>query len=169
MVLVVVCTSSPVSFIFAINLISPRAYQCQSVWYVPRSWVNDTDHDVPKNIVQAATLANQFAVSTSKYIDDSRIPLIVHQTWMNLNLETWSESICEGVERWLEYAITPGEESPEMAYFFWDDEGMRQLVESAEPKLGPAYSALPQNVEKADLFRILVSKWFGGIVRVPFS
>ena len=52
----------------------------------------------------------------------------------------------------------------------WDDEGIRTLVQTYEHNMYPAFSALPYPVEKADLFRVLVLKWFGGIVsgNLPF-
>ncbi|KAJ9603204.1 hypothetical protein H2200_012499 [Cladophialophora chaetospira] len=50
-----------------------------------------------------------------------------------------------------------------MAYFFWEDDGVLLLVDEFEPDFVPLFRALPSNVERADVFRILVLKWFGGI------
>jgi mannosyltransferase OCH1-like enzyme len=56
-----------------------------------------------------------------------------------------------------------------MAYFLWDDEGMRQLISTFEPDLLDAFLALPAPVERADIFRIVVTKWIGGIVSSPVT
>ena len=50
------------------------------------------------------------------------------------------------------------------AYFLWDDSGIAQFMRRFEPELESQFYALPNNVERSDVFRILVSKWIGGIV-----
>ncbi|KAE8168137.1 putative deacetylase LmbE-like domain-containing protein [Aspergillus tamarii] len=50
-----------------------------------------------------------------------------------------------------------------MAYFLWDDEGVAQFVKYFEPELAEQFYSLPSNVERSDVFRILVAKWIGGI------
>lgn len=53
----------------------------------------------------------------------------------------------------------------EMAYFLWDDEGVASLVSQFEPDFFERYfQSLPLNVERSDVFRILVCKWIGGVV-----
>ena len=52
-----------------------------------------------------------------------------------------------------------------MAYFFWEDDGVLLLLDEFEPDFVRQFRSLPSNVERADVFRILVLKWFGGIVR----
>jgi mannosyltransferase OCH1-like enzyme len=51
-----------------------------------------------------------------------------------------------------------------MAYFFWEDNGIDQMMAKFEPGFMKHFTTLPSNVERADVFRILVLKWFGGIV-----
>jgi mannosyltransferase OCH1-like enzyme len=53
-----------------------------------------------------------------------------------------------------------------MAYFFWEDDGVLQMLDEFEPDFVGQFRLLPSNVERADVFRILVLKWFGGIVRI---
>lgn len=53
-----------------------------------------------------------------------------------------------------------------MAYLFWDDTGMRALVEEFENDFLERYDSLLTPVERSDVFRILVCKHFGGIVSV---
>ncbi|KAE8317094.1 putative deacetylase LmbE-like domain-containing protein [Aspergillus transmontanensis] len=50
-----------------------------------------------------------------------------------------------------------------MAYFLWDDEGVAQFVKYFEPELEEQFYSLPSNVERSDVFRIMVAKWIGGI------
>ena len=96
-------------------------------------------------------------------MDNSHIPLIIHQTWRNLRPQTWNDVIRGCVEDWLRTAT--GQDGPEMAYFLWDDDGLASLMEEYEPDVHPEYQLLPYPVEKADVFRVVVLKWFGGIVR----
>ena len=63
------------------------------------------------------------------------------------------------MEKWLEYVI-----SDDMAYFFWDDDGVARLLQEFEPDFLDRFNSLPANVERSDVFRVLVLKWFGGIV-----
>lgn len=51
-----------------------------------------------------------------------------------------------------------------MAYFFWEDDGIERMLAEFEPDFLRRFTSLPSNVERADVFRILVLKWFGGIV-----
>lgn len=52
-----------------------------------------------------------------------------------------------------------------MAYFLWDDEGIDQFIKHFEPGLETQFYSLASNVERTDVFRVLVSKWIGGVVR----
>lgn len=94
----------------------------------------------------------------------SAIPLILHQTWKNRNIETWSELLRACTEKWLEQVL-----STNMAYFFWEDNGIMLLLAEFESDLVGSFVSLPVDVERTDLFRIVVLKWFGGIVRSPIS
>lgn len=51
-----------------------------------------------------------------------------------------------------------------MAYFLWDDAGMMQLVKRHQASLESSFVALPKPVERADVFRILVTNAIGGVV-----
>lgn len=56
-----------------------------------------------------------------------------------------------------------------MAYFLWLDEACDELVEQAEPDLLRAYNGVPVPVERFDICRIVVLKWFGGVVSALLS
>lgn len=135
-------------------------------WYIPPQWLPNHYHE-PNNIVDAARLAFEAAnSSTSRHIDQSSIPLILHQTWKNTRVTTWPDSVCAGVEKWLEHVVSSGPDA--MAYFLWEDEGVLQLLREFDPAFVDKFAALPANVERPDVFRILVTKWIGGIVSSLF-
>lgn len=98
----------------------------------------------------------------SKFLDNSRIPLIAHQTWRTFETQKWPSVIRESVEEWIEAAIR--DSSAQMAWILWDDAGMDALMKKYEPELYDDFLTLPYPVEKADMFRVVVLKWFGGVV-----
>lgn len=114
--------------------------------------------------MDAALLASQAANAKGRMMDHSNIPLILHQTWKDRHVDTWTELLRDSVEKWLTYVV-----ADDMAYFFWEDEGIMQFLEEFEPEFVQDFINLPANVERTDVFRILVVKWFGGIVRLACS
>ncbi|KAG5752036.1 hypothetical protein H9Q70_005323 [Fusarium xylarioides] len=117
----------------------------------------------PQNILDAARIVSQSALSKrERRIPFSDIPLIVHQTWKTTAADTWDPRILPWVELWLENSIYV-DSGPSMAYLFWDDTGMRALVEEYENDFLERYDSLLTPVERSDVFRILVCKHFGGI------
>ncbi|KAL1970287.1 hypothetical protein VTN77DRAFT_5447 [Rasamsonia byssochlamydoides] len=127
-------------------------------WYIPPEWLPESQ-PVPENIVEAAQLAFQLTNSTAhRTISHSQIPLIVHQTWKNTDIDTWSELICDSVEKWLEFVV-----DVPMAYFLWTNDGVMQFLEEYDPGFIEKFSSLAANVERADVFRIMVANYIGGI------
>jgi mannosyltransferase OCH1-like enzyme len=117
------------------------------------------------DIIDAAECALHLALVNNAFMDNSHIPLIAHQTSRSTYPKTWSSLTRKCVERWQAAATGCADSSTaEMAWFMWDDDGVLALVEKYETDLYPAFSVLPYPVEKADVFRIVVLKWFGGIV-----
>ncbi|PTU25670.1 hypothetical protein P175DRAFT_087860 [Aspergillus ochraceoroseus IBT 24754] len=128
------------------------------VWYLPPEWTRGSGIS-PSNIVEAAECALNLSRSTAqRQLPHSTIPLILHQTWKNTNPETWPDMFRQSTEKWLGAV-----EDSTMAYFLWDDDGIAQFIKSFEPGLEDQFYALPSSVERSDVFRILVSKWIGGI------
>ncbi|KAE8395933.1 hypothetical protein BDV23DRAFT_144017 [Aspergillus alliaceus] len=127
-------------------------------WHIPHGWIEDLTTP-PETIVDAAKIATERSTLTAeRNIRHSAIPLIVHQTWKNTQIETWSQMMRHSAERWLEDV-----EETEMAYFLWDDDGVAQFVKRFEPEFEEKFHALPSDVERSDVFRVLVAKWIGGI------
>jgi mannosyltransferase OCH1-like enzyme len=46
----------------------------------------------------------------------------------------------------------------------WDDGGVEEFMKVYENSSWSAIDMMPYKVEKADVFRVAVLKWFGGIV-----
>lgn len=135
-----------------------------TVWYIPDEWRKDSDPPTT-TIIEAARLASKRAAELKHTIPHSAIPLIVHQTWMNTNIDEWAPDLVQGVERWLEHAVAEGKGS--MAYFLWLDDGCDQLFTDAVPDLVETLNALPLPVERSDVFRVVVANSIGGIVSPP--
>lgn len=135
-------------------------------WYIPPQWL-DKGQTIPTNIVEAVELASRAAKSHhERNIPLSNIPLLVHQKWNTARLNGTKEEIVLFVEQWLKYSMAPAPESSPMAYFLWDDEGVSALINKYEKDFANDFTELFSPVEQVDIFRIVVCKWFGGIVRV---
>lgn len=81
----------------------------------------------------------------------------------DLTTNTWPQPVKDGVDGWLDMAVH-SPPSSELAWFLWNDESMDAFLIKYEPELYEDYfHQLPYMVEKADLFRIVVLKWLGGI------
>ncbi|CAK7225787.1 hypothetical protein SEUCBS140593_006021 [Sporothrix eucalyptigena] len=137
-------------------------------WYIPDEWKTDIDerYQLPRTILEAANFASAAASgSLARRTDHALIPLIVHQTWSTTRIDSWTPKVLRCVERWLAYAVGGGYEDggPPMAYFFWDDEGMLAFMRKYEPDFVEPFLAFFSPVERTDIFRVLLCKWFGGI------
>ncbi|GAO16609.1 hypothetical protein UVI_02019530 [Ustilaginoidea virens] len=127
-------------------------------WFIPKSWQGE--HAEPQNIVEAAQLASE----TAKLVPYSNIPLIVHQKWNDNDLSRLNDQLLTYIETWLRYSISANDTYREMAYFWWVDSGVDMLVKEKEKGWVEDFHKLFSQVEKVDIFRILVCKWYGGIV-----
>ena len=115
----------------------------------------------PRSIIEAARLASELALSKNdRQMDFTHIPMLIHQTWKSTDITTWKVDITSWVETWL---VDANSGQTPMAYFLWNDKGMRALVQQYEIHLVDLYDSLSP-VERSDVFRILVCKHFGGIV-----
>lgn len=145
--------------------VAPAVLTLAAAWYIPPEWLEFGSE--PQSIVEAARLASEAASSRpDRQADFSRIPLIVHQTSRSAHLETWKIEVLPWVEQWLTLAVSPRNKRP-MAYFFWDDDGILDLVREMEHDILDDFSTMFTPVERADVFRVLACKWFGGVVGCP--
>lgn len=140
---------------------------------IPQSWTDeetsgcDSSTLQTTDIVGAAECALRLALTKHAFMHNTEIPLIAHQTSRSADPSTWSSTVRDCVERWLAAASGwPENPNAEMAWFMWDDDGIDDFIQKFDSDFYPAFSALPYPVEKADTFRILVLKWFGGVVSI---
>ncbi|KAF8341472.1 uncharacterized protein EI90DRAFT_3116589 [Cantharellus anzutake] len=139
-------------------------------WHIPKSWLLDAPSlpagiaKTPKTSLEAAELAYTLATGQSQYMEYSSIPLIVHQTWKTMDHRLWSSGIIRAVGTWLSYCQpAPNSHGVKMAYILWDDDGIEAFMNKYEPDFLDIFWTLPSIVERTDVFRVLVLKWFGGI------
>ena len=119
----------------------------------------------PSTPTEAATFALGLAMRKDRFLSNTKIPLIVHQTWKSLDSHTWSDLVRQSVNEWLEVAVGGGRpETPATAYIMWDDQGVEEFMRVYENSSWSAIDMMPYKVEKADVFRVAVLKWFGGVV-----
>lgn len=119
----------------------------------------------PRTPAEAAQIALELCMRRGHYLRNSKIPLIVHQTWKNSDSRTWNQLARDGAEAWLQLVTgVRHPDLPKMVYIFWDDKAVNELIALYEPELWPMFAGLPHAVEKADIFRVAVVKWFGGVV-----
>ncbi|KAG5955252.1 hypothetical protein E4U58_007166 [Claviceps cyperi] len=131
-------------------------------WYIPPSWLGN--HPEPRTILEAAEYASDVAaLAPHRQIAYSNIPLIVHQKWNDRNLGRLNEHLLGYIEKWLTYSVSANDTFRQMAYFWWTDEGMAMLVKEKEHHFLQDFQTMFSTVEKVDILRVLVCKWFGGI------
>jgi hypothetical protein len=110
-------------------------------------------------------LALGLAMRKDQFLSNTKIPLIIHQTWKNFDSSTWSDIVRLSVNEWLEAAVGgPTPETPPTAYIMWDDQGVEEFMKVYENSSWSAIDMMPYKVERADVFRVAVLKWFGGVV-----
>lgn len=148
-------------------------------WYIPSEWADFSNRflqpypdlerymDIrnPRTPAEAAHMALELCMRQSLYLEHTKIPLIIHQTWKEVHTANWTQHVRDGVEAWL--SIATGQtypELPKMAYVLWDDDAVDALIQLYEQNMWTVFKDLPRPVEKADIFRIAVLRWFGGIV-----
>ncbi|KAK1241884.1 hypothetical protein MKX07_007707 [Trichoderma sp. CBMAI-0711] len=134
-------------------------------WYIPPAWIPPTQPP-PKTILDAAILASKAALSVPerrRRLAYSNIPLLMHQTSPSSKVNSWKPEAVPWVEQWLEHAVSPHAETPAMAYFFWDDEGIDMFMEEYEKDFVGDFNNMFTPVERVDIFRILACKYLGGV------
>ncbi|KAK9235759.1 hypothetical protein V1525DRAFT_347693 [Lipomyces kononenkoae] len=145
-------------------------------WYIPPSWLAAAS-DLPAGLrrdptttLEAAELAFYLVRSQLHTINGSSIPLIVHQTIASTDPHVWTSPVQQFVESWLalchgqNISTAADEHKSEMAYILWDDDGVKEMMMKYEQKTFlNSYDAMPLPVERVDIFRVAVLRWFGGV------
>ena len=113
-----------------------------------------------QSVVDQAYTALHNVRETKAYIRGTKIPKIIHQTWSTKTPSKQPHHVRTSLYNWRF-------KNPDFHYLLWTDEDMDAFVQVLFPETYEWYSLLPKIVMKADLFRLLVLKTFGGIVCCP--
>lgn len=110
------------------------------------------------NIIAGCTTNPPEPLNESSLFVDSRIPNVVHQLWKTDNVRTYSTEIEASLNSWknmfepLNYTIK-----------LWTDDDILQLVKGKYSWILTTYETYPQNIQRADIARLLVIHAEGGI------
>lgn len=101
---------------------------------------------------------HQLLLTSMKWIvaENTKIPCHIHQTWKTNNLSTYP--LRNSHERWK--AWYP---EPECRVTLWTDASLSELIELEYPWLWPTYSSYLHPIQKADIGRLAVLHYYGGI------
>lgn len=130
--------------------------------HLPKEWTEGITSPIDSILAAAEIVRNKTSSDPQGHIPNSNIPRIIHQTWKDKNIEAWPQKYRESAEKWMQVV-----EDNDIPYLFWDDVGVAQFMRYFEPDFEAEFYSLPSNVERSDVFRILVCKWIGGVVRIP--
>lgn len=98
-------------------------------------------------------MALGLAMRKDRFLSNTKIPLIIHQTWKSLDSNTWSALIRESVNKWLEAAVGgDSPETPPAAYIIWDDKGVEEFMKIYENLSWSAIDMMPYKMKRADVF-----------------
>mmetsp|Transcript_34999 Transcript_34999/g.56494 ORF Transcript_34999/g.56494 Transcript_34999/m.56494 type:complete len:292 (-) Transcript_34999:107-982(-) len=85
----------------------------------------------------------------------SGVPKIIHQTWPSRNVS----GVAPHYRKW---SASWGSCHPDWLHVLWDDCDIRTLFAKHRPSFLPIFDAYPNPVQRADIFRCLVSNEYGG-------
>ncbi|KAJ5463285.1 hypothetical protein N7475_008229 [Penicillium sp. IBT 31633x] len=118
----------------------------------------------PDKLSASMEVITACATSDFEHLNDShsiavpQIPNVVHQIWKTNDLRTYSTQMDASHDRWkhtfepLNYTIK-----------LWTDDDILQLITGSYAWLLSTYEAYPQNIQRADMARLLVIHAEGGI------
>lgn len=86
----------------------------------------------------------------------SGVTKVIHQTWPAFD----ATSIASHYKKW---SASWGACHPGWYHVLWDDCDIRRLFATHLPDFLPVYDAYPNPVQRADIFRCLVTKVYGGV------
>ncbi|KXG50254.1 uncharacterized protein PGRI_062210 [Penicillium griseofulvum] len=122
------------------------------------SFSNPGELSTSMDVIASCTTSNSKHLTDSHSTTVPQIPNVVHQIWKTTDLKTYSTQIDASRDRWehtlglLNYTIK-----------LWTDEDILQLIKRKYPWLLSTYEAYPQNIQRADMARLLVIHAEGGI------
>ena len=97
-------------------------------------------------------------LNDSHSVTGPQIPNVVHQIWKTNDLQTYSTQINASHDRW-KHALEPLNYKIKL----WTDDDILQLITGRYPWFLSTYEGYPQNIQRADMARLLVIHAEGGI------
>jgi len=120
------------------------------------SW---SDRNIPKDAIGAKyitpTKLEELRKSDKIPTLESGVPKIIHQTWPNWKIEESSPEYKQWSSSW-------GACHPDWLHVLWDDCDIRKLFQIHLPEFLEVFDNYPNPVQRADIFRCLVGKVYGG-------
>ncbi|KAJ6443583.1 C2H2 finger domain-containingprotein [Purpureocillium lavendulum] len=110
------------------------------------------------NILDACTLSTSNTGAGASSHEEWAIPNTIHQVWKSNDVSTYSPILHASRDAWkamfepLNYTVK-----------LWTDEDISQLVKTKYPWLKSTYDGYPQNIQRADIARLLVVHAEGGL------
>lgn len=93
---------------------------------------------------------------TNTTLAQTRIPMILHQTWKTSDLGNVSEPIQQAIMSWRNL-------NPEFTFHLWTDDEMLAFIDDEYPDVAKRYRRLKPGAMRADLARYLLLHRFGGV------
>jgi len=149
-----------VRFASAAPLPPPKAFCSQVEGDIDiTSWVKEGKNHIPKDSIGAKLITPAKLEKMRKEgqipMLESGVPKIVHQTWPTRN----TSNIADHYKQW---SASWGSCHPDWLHVLWDDCDIRRLFAKHLPSFLPVFDAYPNPVQRADIFRCLVTKEYGG-------
>ncbi|KAJ5512852.1 hypothetical protein N7463_002404 [Penicillium fimorum] len=110
------------------------------------------------DIIAACATSDFEHPNDADFLTIPRIPNVVHQIWKTNDLQTYSTQINASRDQW-EYTLEPLNYTIKL----WTDDAILQLINGKYAWLLSTYEAYPQNIQRADMARLLVVHAEGGI------
>ncbi|KAJ6132680.1 hypothetical protein N7471_007895 [Penicillium samsonianum] len=110
------------------------------------------------DVITACATSNFEHPNVSHSVAVPQIPNVVHQIWKTNDLRTYSTEIDPSHDEW-KHTLEPLNYTIKL----WTDDDILQLIKGRYPWLLPTYEAYPQNIQRADMARLLVIHAEGGI------
>ncbi|OQE25998.1 hypothetical protein PENFLA_c007G03545 [Penicillium flavigenum] len=117
----------------------------------------------PDDLSASMDVITACATSDSEHPNDShsavpQIPNVVHQIWKTTDLRTYSTQMTASHDRWKQTL-----EPLNFKIKLWTDDDVLHLINGSYPWLLSTYEGYPQNIQRADMARLLVIHAEGGI------
>jgi mannosyltransferase OCH1-like enzyme len=142
------------------KLITLHLWESASMKYLQNiknySWFKENSHTlygkIGLELMKKYDIEN-YSSNINNKLSNKCIPKIIHQTWKTKEIP---EKMKFCVNSWKIL-------NPNYQYMFWTDEDIDKFIYDKYPQFKNIYSKLSLGIQKADLIRILILHYYGGI------